>query len=312
VARKTNEQVLAGEAVLVASDRERMATVATVGAVNAKIADMVFPTTGFTESFAGRTADGKQTRVFIKAEIPGEVARWRPDGVVISGELTAEELSGDFRDQSDRLVNVCVQGPTPLLRAVREKVGTRIYVLLVRESHIHFVPADSPGSRTDVSANFGALVGWLSGKPREATDVVCKGLQKLVSPGLGHESFLDVVLGYDSNVDLLGSAWYTTGGWWRAEAAGWSYRFEVATRKELMQNGPSDAIHSDVCRVVRAWPLGRVADNNPRLRGEAATTLVVGVGPAAVEHVGFERFVGDPGKGVRVKVSAKTVLNQIL
>lgn len=311
VARRADEQVLAGEAVLVASNRERMATVATVGTVNATVENMVFPTIGFAESFAARTAAGKEERVLVQAKIPDEVARWRPDGVVISGELTADELSGDFRDQSDRLTNVCVQGPTPFLRAVREKVGTRVYVLLIREAHIRFVPADAKGALTDETGSFLALVTWLEGKPREPTEVVCKGLKQMVSPGLP-ESFLQTVLGLNATVDLLGSAWQTSGGWWRAEAAGWSYRYDVATAREIMKDGPSDAFGGDLCRVVRGWTLGRVADNHSKLRGEASTTLVVGIGPAVVEHAAFERFAGDPARGLRVRVAAKTVLKQIL
>ena len=314
VARRADEQVQVGEAVLVASNRERMATVATVAAVNAKLASEVFPDVGYSDyfpdySFAGRSAAGGEERVRIVSSIPDEVARWRPDGVVISGELTADELSGDFRDQSDRLTNVCVQGPTPFLRKVPEKVGTRVYVLLVREAHVRMVPAEALGGLYDATDGFPPLVAWLEGKPREATEVVCKGVEEIVVPGL-KRSFLGTVKA--SPLDLLGSAWETAGGWWRAEAIGWSYRFQVATTKEIMQEGPSDAVGRDVCRVVRAWPLGRVADNNLKLRGEAATTLVVGVGPALVEHAAFERFAGDPARRLRVRVGAKTVLEQIL
>lgn len=309
VARRADEQVLAGEVVLVANNRERTATVATVAAVNAKIANTVFPDLGSSDSFAGRSAAGSEQRVRLLNSIPDEVARWRPDGVAISGELTADELSGDFRDQSDRLVNVCVQGPTPFLRKVPENVGTRVYLLLVREAHVRMVPADAQGGLVDATADFPALVAWLEGKPREATEVVCKGINEVVVPGL-NRSFLRTVNIFPS--DLLGSAWKTAGGWWRAEAIGWCYRFEVSTAKEIMKDGPSDAVGRDVCRVVRAWPLGRVADNNLKLRGEAATTLVVGVGPALVEHAAFERFAGDPARGLRVTVGAKTVLDQIL
>jgi hypothetical protein len=281
-----------------------------VGAVNAKLANTVFPDTGLSDSFAGRTAAGKEDRVRLMNSIPDEVARWRPDGVVISGELTADELSGDFRDQSDRLVNVCVQGPTPFLRKVPEKVGTRVYLLLIREAHVRMVPADAQGDLDDATADFPALVAWLEGKPREPTEVVCKGVNEMVVPGLKRSSFLRTVNDFPS--DLLGAAWKTAGGWWRAKTIGWSYRFEVATAKEIMKDGPSDAVGRNVCRVVRAWPLGRVADNNLKLRGEAATTLVVGIGPALVEHAAFDRFAGDPGRGLRVRVGAKTVLGQIL
>ena len=323
VARRADEQVEVGEPLFVAADRERLPTVATLAAVNAKIHERTYdapaPRMG---SFVGRTNAGVRQEVAVKFSLPEEVARWRPEGVCINAELTADELSGDFRDQSDRLVNVGVSGPTPLLKATRERVGTRVYVLLIREATIRFVPVDAQGTRLDNSSS-AQLVAWLEQQPRAPTEAVCEEVSQLVRTDLSairQQHFFKLrvsgavaVGAVTPGTPFVRLAWWTTKGWWAAEEAGWKYRFVLKTALEIERGDdvPSDAVNPERCVVVRAWPFGKILDNNFKLRGEQASVLHVCVGAPLYAHDAFDRFVGAPDQGVHRRVLEATVLAQI-
>ena len=323
IVRRSNEQVEAGELLFVAADRERLPTVATLAAVNAKIHERTYRDPAQRlQPRVGRDVNGARQQVTVKFALPEEVARWRPEGVAINAELTADELSGDFRNQSDRLVNVGVSGPTPLLKATRERVGTRVYVLLIREAMIRFVPLEAPGTLEDNSASV-EVVKWLSEQPRAPTEAICEEVEHLVKRTLtptGQQDWFKLrvkgrvgVGGVTFLRPFTELAWNTPGGWWTAEEAGWKYRFVLKTSLEIERGDdvPSDAVGVERCAVVRAWPFGRIVDNNFKLRGEQASVLHVCVGAPLYAHDAFDRFVGAPDQGVHRRVPEATVLKQI-
>ena len=289
VARRANEQVQVGEPLLVAADRERLATVATIRAVNAELANKLYPALGPVNAPVGRSPNGDRQNVQISYPLPREVDRWRPDGVAINAELTADELSGDLRDQSDRMVNVCVSGPTPLLKATRERVGTRMYLLLIREVMIRFVPLENQGSATDNTSS-DLAADWLSGRPRRPTDAICEDAHEILGamPRVDRRKWL-------KEASQKGYVWQTAGEWWGTEIAGYRYRFVLETDLQISRGEDvPDNSFEDVCRVVRAWPFGRILDNNAKLKGEQASTLHVCIGAPIFEHDAISRHVGDP------------------
>ena len=303
VARRANEQVEVGEPLLVAADRERLATVATIRAVNAELADKFHNARAPIDVKVGRGPNGDPQGVKVHYPLPKEVTRWKPDGVAINAELTADELSGDWRNQSDRMVNVCVSGPTPFLKATRERVGTRVYLLLIREAGIRFVPLDDSTGLT-VSTDTD-VVEWLERRPRRPTDAICEDVGEIFGK-------LSKNARKAWRAAATKSAWKASGGWWGVEKVGYQYRFVLETTLQISlgEDVPDNTL-PDVCCVVRAWPFGRILDNNAKLKGEQASTLHVCIGAPIFEHDTFSRHVGDPARGVYSTRQAATVLDQI-
>jgi hypothetical protein len=305
VARRTDTQVEVGEPLLVAAGRERLAVVATIRAVNAELADKVYIDGGSFVSPVGRHQDTRAKEdVTILYELPPEVSRWRPDGVAINAELTADELSGDFRDRSDRMVNVCVSGPTPFLKETRERVGTRVYLLLIREPMVRFVPRDAKGPGNDRTLIDREVVEWLSKSPRRPTDVVCADVKAIM--GNRNAKTTKKWLKEAPNK----RAWQASGGWWGVELAGFRYQFVLLTTPEISLEGAVPDVPGACC-VVRAWHFGRIMDNNARLRGAQASTLHVCIGAPIFAHEAIGRHVGAPELGIYAESVGASVLDQI-
>lgn len=322
VARMADEQIMAGEVVLVAKNKNRMATVATLQTVN-KMLDKPIPAAAMINTTPARLADGRVDPTPVRVEgVPDEVARWTPDGVCVNAELNADELSGDALGMlgsrgAERLVNVAVAGgPTPLLKSVKEKTGAMVYVLLLREVHARFVPVTG-STKPDGSDSLPELVAWLASLPPVPTQTLCKGVQIMLWDAARAAGFLGTLAQLlQTNTGALNNLHFVARGQqWEYDGGHVSYRFAVHTRAEIEQGDglPGPLTDPAICRVVRAWPLGRITDSNFVLHGKPASTIAVCVGAPLFRHESFERNLGDPERGLRVTVpEVNNVIDRLL
>lgn len=322
VARMADEQIMAGEVVLVAKNKNRMATVATLRTVN-QMLDRPIAGAPAINTTPARFADGRVDPTPVRVEgVPDEVARWTPDGICVNAELNADELSGDALGMfgsrgAERLVNVAVAGgPTPLLKSVKEKTGAMVYVLLLCETHARFVPVTG-STKPDGSAGLPELVDWLASLPPVPTQILCKGVQRMLwdaARAAGFPGTLTQLL--QTNIGRLSTFHFVARGQqWEYDGGHVTYRFAVHTRAEMDEGDgvPRPTTDPLICRVVRAWPLGRITDSNFQLHGKPASTVAVCVGAPLFRHDAFERNLGDPERGLRVRVDAvQNVIDRLL